>query len=127
VLREGSDVTIVAMGVMVAEALAAADLLAERRISAEVIDAASIKPLDVATIVASASKTGRVVTAEEHSVIGGLGAAVASALAQEAPVPMKIVGVNDVFGTSGEPAELMAHFGLTAEDLATAAMELLAK
>jgi len=127
VLREGTDVTLAACGVMVAEALAAADMLVEAGISAEVIDVASVKPLDSATLIASARKTGAVVTCEEHSVMAGMGSAVAEVLAQHAPTPMKLVGVNDVFGTSGEPAELMAHFGLTAGDIAAAAKDLLGK
>jgi len=124
VLRTGTDVTIVACGVEVAEALAAAETLAEEGISAEVIDAVSIKPLDADTIATSAAKTGAVVTAEEHSIIGGLGSAVAEVLGERCPVPLKRVGVNDVFGTSGEPAELMAHFGLDAPALAAAARSL---
>lgn len=127
VLREGTDVTLAACGVMVAEALAAADALAENGISAEVIDVASVKPLDEGTLVASARKTGAVVTCEEHSVMAGMGSAVAELLAQKAPTPMKLVGVNDVFGTSGEPAELMAHFGLTANDIVAATKVLLGK
>lgn len=127
VLREGADVTLAACGVMVAEALAAADALAEQGISAEVIDVASVKPLDEATLLASAGKTGAVVTCEEHSIMAGMGSAVAELLARKAPTPMRFVGVNDVFGTSGEPAELMAHFGLTAADIAAAAKELLGK
>jgi len=124
VLREGTDVTLAACGFMVSEALAAAELLAAEGISAEVIDVASIKPLDAETIIASARKTGAVVTAEEHSVIGGLGSAVAEVLAENAPTKMARVGVKDVFGTSGEPAELMAYFGLTAADIAAAARGL---
>jgi len=125
VLREGVDVTLAACGFMVSEALAAADLLAADGISAEVIDVASIKPLDADTIIASARKTGAVVTCEEHSIIGGLGSAVAEVLAENAPTKMARVGVKDVFGTSGEPAELMAYFGLTASDIAAAAKGLL--
>lgn len=124
VLREGTDVTLAACGFMVSEALAAADLLAADGISAEVIDVASIKPLDADTIIASARKTGAVVTCEEHSIIGGLGSAVAEVLAENAPTKLVRVGVKDVFGTSGEPAELMAHFGLTAADIAAAAKGL---
>jgi transketolase len=126
VLREGADVTLAACGVMVAEALAAAEMLALDNIDAEVIDIATIKPIDVDTIVASAKKTGAVVTCEEHSVIGGLGSAVAEVLGENAPSPLKRIGVNDVFGTSGEPDELMKHFGLTAADIATAARALIA-
>ncbi|MBI5231544.1 MAG: transketolase family protein [Coriobacteriales bacterium] len=127
VLRPGTDITLLACGVMVAEALEAADLLAEARISAEVIDVASLKPLDEATILASARKTGAVISAEEHSIIGGLGAAVSALLAEQAPTPMRIIGVRDVFGTSGEPRELLEHFGLTASDIARAARELFAE
>ncbi|MRR10997.1 transketolase family protein, partial [bacterium] len=126
VVREGDDITIAACGVMVAEALDCAEALADEGISVEVIDVASIKPLDSETLLASARKTGRVITAEEHSVIGGLGSAVAELLGENAPVPLRRVGVPDVFGTSGEPAELMAHFGLTAADLSRAVREMLA-
>ncbi len=127
VLREGADVTLAACGFMVGEALAAADILAEQGVSAEVVDVASIKPIDAETIVASACKTGAVVTCEEHSIIGGLGSAVAEVLGEEAPTPLKRVGVRDVFGTSGEPAELMAHYHLTAADIAEAARGLLGR
>lgn len=127
VLREGVHVTIAACGVMVEQALAAAEQLALEGINAEVLDVATIKPLDVETITASARKTGAVVTCEEHSIIGGLGSAVAEALSEHAPVPLIRIGVRDVFGTSGEPAELMAHFGLTATDIARAAEEAVKK
>ena len=125
VLREGSDVTLAACGVMVGEALKAADLLAAQGVSAEVIDVACIKPLDIETLVASAHKTGNMVTCEEHSIIAGMGSAVAEALAENHPIPMRRVGVRDVFGTSGEPDELMAYFGLTASDIVGSARELL--
>lgn len=124
VLREGTDVTIVACGLMVDAALKASDSLADDDISAEVIDASTIKPLDAETILASARKTGAVVTAEEHSIIGGLGSAVAEVLGEGAPTKMTRIGVRDVFGTSGEPDELMAYFGLTATDIAAAARDL---
>jgi len=126
ILREGTDVSIIACGVEVSEALQAADVLAAQGISAEVIDAASIKPLDEETILASALKTGAVVTCEEHSVIGGLGAAVAAVLGARAPRPHLRVGVNDTFGTSGEPGELLEHFGLTAPSIVAVAHEVLA-
>lgn len=124
VLREGTDVTLAACGVEVAEALAAADLLAEKGISAEVIDVATVKPLDVETLVASVTKTGRIVTCEEHSVLGGMGSAVSEVLSEACPVPTRRIGVADVFGTSGEPRELLEHFGLTASHIAAAAEEL---
>jgi transketolase len=125
VLREGTDVTLAAAGVMVAEALEAAEQLADAGVSAEVIDVASVKPLDQETLVSSAAKTGAVVTAEEHSVVGGVGSAIAQLLGEHNPVRIRVVGVRDVFGTSGEPAELMEHFGLTSRDIARAARELL--
>jgi transketolase len=124
VLREGVHVTLAACGVMVEQALAAADELELEGIHAEVLDVATIKPLPAEQIAASARKTGAVVTCEEHSIIGGLGSAVAEALGELAPVPLARVGVADVFGTSGEPAELMAHFGLTGPDIAAAARKL---
>ncbi len=120
VLREGTDVTIVAAGVEVEQALIAADELAEQGISAEVIDAFSVKPLDEATIVASAKRTGAVVVAEEHSIHGGLCAQVAQALAQAHPVPMAFVAMEDRFGKSGEFEELLAYFGLDSKAIVKA-------
>ncbi|PKQ30182.1 MAG: transketolase [Actinobacteria bacterium HGW-Actinobacteria-10] len=125
VLRQGEDITVAACGIMVAEALTAADALAAEGVSVEVVDVSSIKPLDSATVLASVAKTRRMITAEEHSVIGGLGSAIAELLGEHDPVPLKRIGVNDVFGTSGEPDELMAHFGLTASDISKAVRELL--
>lgn len=127
VLREGSDVTIVACGVEIDEALKAAEALAEKGVSAEVIDAFSIKPLDEETILASARKTGCVVTAEEHSVIGGLGGAVAELLSEKLPLPLVRVGMRDCFGTSGEMAELMREFELDAPAIASAVDEALSR
>ena len=120
VLREGTDVTIVAAGVEVEQALIAADELAEQGISAEVIDAFSVKPLDEATIIASAKKTGAVVVAEEHSIHGGLCAQVAQALAQALPTPMAFVAMEDRFGKSGEFEELLAYFGLDSKAIVKA-------
>ena len=120
VLREGTDVTIVAVGVEVEQALIAADELAEQGISAEVIDAFSVKPLDEATIIASAKKTGAVVVAEEHSIHGGLCAQVAQALAQAHPTPMAFVAMEDRFGKSGEFEELLAYFGLDSKAIVKA-------
>lgn len=127
VLREGSDVTIVACGVEIDEALKAAEALAEKGVSAEVIDAFSIKPLGEETILASARKTGCVVTAEEHSVIGGLGGAVAELLSEKLPLPLVRVGMRDCFGTSGEMAELMREFELDAPAIASAVDEVLSR
>ncbi len=126
VLREGTDVTIVATGLMVAEALAAADELAAKGVSAEVINIHTIKPLDEELVRASAAKTGHVVTAEEHSVIGGLGDAVLAALA-ESPVPLRKLGVNDVFGESGPAVDLLHKYGLDAAGVVAAVEGLLAK
>ncbi|MBR2522638.1 MAG: transketolase family protein [Coriobacteriales bacterium] len=126
VLREGGDVTIIACGSEVDEAMRAAEALAAKGIASEVIDAFSIKPLDAQTILASARKTGAVVTAEEHSIYGGLGSAVAELLAERLPTPMKRIGVQDTFGTSGTPAELFAEFEIDAEAIARAAEMLVA-
>ncbi len=126
VLREGTDVTIVATGLMVAAALEAADTLAAQGVSAEVINIHTIKPLDEELVRASAKKTGRVVTAEEHSVIGGLGDAVLAALAAD-PVPVRKVGVNDVFGESGPALELLAKYGLDAAGIVRQTLDFLGK
>lgn len=125
VLREGSDVSIIACGVEIAEANKAADLLAEEGISAEVIDAFSIKPLDAETIVASLEKTGCAVVAEEHSIYGGLGSAVSELCAQQCPMPLESVGMRDRFGKSGEFEELMEYFNLDSQALVQAVKRVL--
>lgn len=118
VLNEGTDVTICATGLMVNEAIEAQKLLAQQGISAEIINVHTIKPLDVDTILKSAAKTGVIVTAEEHSVIGGLGSAVAEAVCESAkPVPVIKLGVNDVFGKSGPAVELLHIYGLDAQNI----------
>lgn len=126
VLREGTDVTLIACGIEVDQALKAAEKLAEQGVSAEVIDAYSVKPLDEKTVLASAAKTGRVVTCEEHSVNGGLGSIVASVLARNNPCPMRMIGTQDVFGTSGELAELLVKYGCDDNAIVAAVKELLA-
>ena len=126
VLREGTDVTLIACGIEVDQALKAAEKLAEQGVSAEVIDAYSVKPLDEKTVLASAAKTGRVVTCEEHSVNGGLGSIVASVLARNNPCPMRMIGTQDVFGTSGELAELLVKYGCDDNAIVATAKELLA-
>ena len=126
VLREGTDVTLIACGIEVDQALKAAEKLAEQGVSAEVIDAYSVKPLDEKTVLASAAKTGRVVTCEEHSINGGLGSSVASVLARNNPCPMRMIGTQDVFGTSGELAELLVKYGCDDNAIVAAAKELLA-
>ena len=125
VMRPGDDVTIVACGVMVGHALAAAEQLAKDGIDARVINLHTIKPIDRATLIAAAKDTGAIVTAEEHSVIGGLGSAVAEVLVQTHPVPMRFVGVDDRFGTSGDPAELLKAFHLMPEDIVKAVRDIL--
>lgn len=125
VLRRGNDVTIVACGVMVRQSLQAAELLAKEDIDARVINLHTLKPIDRDALVAAAKETGALVTAEEHNIIGGLGGAVAEVLAQHHPVPMRFVGVQDRFGTSGDPAELMKAFHLMPEDVAKAVKEVL--
>lgn len=117
-LKDGKDVTIIATGLMVHLALEAANTLAAEGIDAEVINIHTIKPLDNDMVVASAKKTGAVVTAEEHSVIGGLGGAVCETLSENAPVPVLRVGVEDRFGMSGKVPELLNEYGLTAENIA---------
>ena len=126
VLRDGTDVTLIACGIEVDQALKAAEKLAEQGVSAEVIDAYSVKPLDEKTVLASAAKTGRVVTCEEHSINGGLGSIVASVLARNNPCPMRMIGTQDVFGTSGELAELLVKYGCDDNAIVAAAKELLA-
>lgn len=120
VVKEGKDVSIIATGIMVAKALEAAETLKADGIDAEVINISTIKPLDNELVLASAKKTGKVVTAEEHSIIGGLGSAVCELLAEEHPVKVTRIGVKDVFGQSGSPAALLEHYGLTAADIVKA-------
>jgi len=123
----GTDMTFVTTGLMTAQAISAANLLKQEGISARVVHIATIKPLDQDIIVKAAEETGAIVTAEEHSIIGGLGGAVAECLAEKHPTPVKRVGIHDRFGTSGKAEELMKYFGLTPEDLADAAREVLTR
>ena len=126
VLREGSDASIIACGVMVERALEAADRLAERGVEAAVIDMHTIKPIDREAIIRAAS-SGAIVTAEDHSVIGGLGSAVAEVLVEEAPTMMRMIGVRDKFGESGSPSDIMDKMGLTSENIASKVEDLLSK
>lgn len=123
VLREGKDVTIFATGLCVPESLAAADILKEKGIDAEVINIHTIKPLDEELVIASAKKTGRVYTAEEHSINGGLGSAVAEVLSENCPTRLTRIGINDVFGESGPAGELIRKYGLDAESIANRILE----
>ena len=116
-LREGTDVTIIATGLCVSETLAAAEKLAADGISAKVINIHTIKPLDEELVIAAAKATGKVVTVEEHSVIGGLGSAVCDCLSEKAPTPVLKIGVNDVFGESGPALKLIEKYGLDAESI----------
>jgi transketolase len=125
VLRMGKDLTIIACGTMVYQALMAAELLEKEGIEAEVINAAVVKPLDTITVVHSARKTGAVLTVEEAQITGGLGGAVAETLGDHYPVPMQRLGMLDRFGESGAPDQLLEHFGLTAPHLVSHAKELI--
>lgn len=124
-LREGKDVTIIANGLMVAEALIAAEELSRQGIEATVVNCASLKPLDEETIINMAKKTGAVVTAEEHNIIGGLGSAVAEVLGENYPVPLARVGIKDTFGESGRPNELLVKYGLTPKEIIAAVDQVL--
>ncbi|HPX70828.1 MAG TPA: transketolase family protein [Bacillota bacterium] len=122
-LREGRDAAILATGIMVSEALKAAEMLAAEGIEVKVFDIHTIKPIDEAAIIEAAG-TGAIVSAEEHSVLGGMGSAVAELLARKAPCKMRMIGVRDSFGESGKPAELLEKYHLTARDIAEAVREL---
>lgn len=122
VLRDGCDAAVIATGLMVQEALKAADILANRGRQVMVIDMAAIKPLDEDLVVAAARKTGFVVTAEEHSVIGGLGGAVAETLSRRCPTRQAYVGIQDCFGESGKARDLLKKYGLTAETIVDACL-----
>ncbi len=125
-LEDGNDVTLVATGLMVPEALKAAEELKNEGISARVINISTIKPLDNEIIIKAAKETGAIVTCEEHNIIGGLGSAVAEALAEGCPVPMKRVGTCDVFGKSGVPAKLLEEYGLDVKTIVAKAKEAIA-
>lgn len=124
VLRDGDDLVIFACGYMVHQALAAAAELMDQGISTAVVNVNTIKPLDTETVVKYARRCGIVITAEEHSIIGGLGSAIAEVLGEEHPTPLKRIGVRDTFGESGKPDELMAKYGLTAEKIVQAGLKL---
>lgn len=127
ILREGSDVTLIGTGQMVSYCLDAAKALSEEGISAEVINISTIKPLDADAVIGSVKKTGCAVTAEEHSIIGGLGSAVAEAISESCPIPLVRVGTKDTFGESGKAEMLMEKYGLTAKDIVKAAKDSISK
>lgn len=126
-LREGNDITVIATGLMVGEAIQAVDALAGEGIRARLIDMHTIKPLDRELVLKAAKETGRIVTVEEHSIIGGLGEAVAACLSEECPTPLTRVGVRDVFGHSGPAVDLLKEFGLCAEGIASAVKKALGR
>ena len=123
VMREGSDIAIIANGLLVAEAVEAGKLLADRGVSARIINMATIKPLDEELVLKAARECGKIVTCEEHSVIGGLGEAVCALLSEKHPTPVRRIGVNDEFGHSGPAAALLKQFGLSAEHIVEAARD----
>ncbi len=127
IIRNGRDVTIVACGVELARALDAAEILQRESISARVVNMPTIKPIDGELLACCAEETGAIVTAEDHNIFGGLGGAVAEALASRRPCPVEFVGVKDSFGASGEPEELAAAFGLDAAHIANAARRVLSR
>ena len=126
-MREGQDVTLMGIGIMVQACLEAADLLANEGVEVRVVNLGCLKPLDWELVVDSARRTGAVVTAEEHMVTGGLGSAVSEILAEHCPKPLKRIGLQDTFGMSGKPAELLKHYGLTAENIKQAAVQVMAR
>ena len=125
VLKDGNDVAIIACGLMVSKALEAVEILKEEGIDAAVINASSLKPFDAETVIQYANKCGAIVTAEEHSIIGGLGSAVAEVVCGNAPCPVAMVGVKDRFGQSGKPDALLEEYGLTAKEIASKAKEVM--
>ena len=127
VVREGSDIAIIANGLMVYEAMKAGEALAEQGINALIVNMATIKPLDEELVLEAARKCGKIITCEEHSVIGGLGEAVCSLLSEKLPTPVKRIGMNDVFGRSGPAAELLQHYGLCAENIVKVTKDFLGK
>ena len=127
VLREGNDIAIVATGLMVNEAVEAAEVLAEEGINARVINICTIKPLDEEIIVAAAKECGKVITCEEHNIIGGLGEAVCACLSEKCPVPVRRIGVNDEFGKSGPALALLKEYGLSAENIVKVTKDFLGK
>lgn len=126
-IREGSDITIIATGIMVSEAMSAAETLKNEGIEARVVDIHTIKPIDKEIIIKAAEETGLIVTAEEHSVIGGLGSAVAEVITQNCPVKMELVGQMDTYGESGKPDELKKKYGMDADAIVLACKRLLNK
>jgi transketolase len=127
VMREGTDIAIIANGLMVYEAIQAGEALAKEGINARIINMSTVKPLDEELVLKAAKECGKIITCEEHSVIGGLGEAVCSLLSEKLPTPVKRIGMNDEFGCSGPAGELLQHYGLCAENIAKVAKEFCGK
>lgn len=127
IMRDGTDVAIIANGLLVYEAVQAGEKLAELGINAMIINMSTVKPLDEELVLAAAKKCGRVITCEEHSIVGGLGEAVCSLLSEKLPTPVRRIGVNDVFGESGPAAQLLKKFGLSAENIVEVAKDFCGK
>jgi transketolase len=127
VMRDGTDVAIIANGLLVYEAVQAGEKLAEMGIDAMIINMSTVKPLDEALVLEAARKCGRIITCEEHSIVGGLGEAVCSFLSENLPTPVRRIGVNDVFGESGPAAELLKKYGLCADNIVNVAKDFCAK
>ncbi|KPK42522.1 MAG: transketolase [Omnitrophica WOR_2 bacterium SM23_29] len=125
VLREGKDLTIFACGIMVHEALKAHDELKKEGVTARIINLHTVKPIDKEEIIKAAKETGAIVTAEEHTVVGGMGSAVSEVISENCPVPIKMVGIKDRFGESGEAWQLMKYFGLNSDGIVKAALEVM--
>ncbi|MBO5106366.1 MAG: transketolase family protein, partial [Clostridia bacterium] len=126
-LKDGNDITVIATGLMVGEALEAYEILKEKGVNARIINMPTIKPIDRDIIVKAAKETGKIVTVEEHSVIGGLGSAVCDVVCEECPVPVIKIGVNDEFGCSGPALELLKKFGLSSENIVNTVLKALNK
>jgi transketolase len=126
-LRQGDDLTLIATGVMVSLALEAAEMLAVQGVQARVLDMHTIKPIDAAAVVQAAQETGAIVTAEDHTILGGLGGAVAEVLAEHAPTPQARIGIPDTFCRSGDPAELFPMYGMAAADIVAAGLRVHAR
>ena len=127
VMRDGTDVAIIANGLMVYEAIQAGEKLAEKGINARIINMSTVKPLDNELVLEAARKCGKIITCEEHSIIGGLGEAVSSLLSEQLPTPVRRIGVQDVFGESGPAAELLKKYGLTSDNIVAVAKDFCGK
>lgn len=126
-LEEGTEATVIAIGCMVSRGQKACEMLKKEGISIRLLNMSTVKPIDNAAILAAAQETGAIVTVEEHSIIGGLGSAVAESVSEQCPVPLKRIGVRDCFGMSGTPDELLQHYGLTPEAIVEAVKEVIAR